>query len=454
MSAKKSYNRFFIIFQEEDKGYGVGPDRPPTGYAKVETKSEKSKVTVYVQNLKPFESGECLYKCYLISHQDDKDSTVYLGIMNIDDLGRGESSWESGAENAFDSKTSIDKFNGAAIVVEREGIEKVIAPLAGYMSKDKFNWRSIIPVIKKVQKEEIVQADIYDEALNVELSEEAKKFEEYEESINEIAEKNEYAESINEIAEKDEYEEIDVVSKEPENGMEGIETSGIPEDIDSETEELHDEMKGNAASAILENVVQEPEKMQIPKETEFKIEEPFFYEQPVSRPVAGVDDEIRNKNKEHKYSYSGCMGYNKYDYRFAMRKMLEDILVQYEKIEKHKDLKECMVWKVDMEKCKKDGHKLTMYPCYDLLFYPMMYNPYFDHFKYIRKHGHYLFGIKCDKDKKVLAILFAIPGKNKPCEQPFGGKSGFTKWVSWGGKEDGYWIMMYDPMTGLILTQK
>lgn len=427
MSAKKSYNRFFIIFQEEDKGYGVGPDRPPTGYAKVETKNEKTKVTVYVQNLKPFESGECLYKCYLISHHDDKDSTVYLGIMNIDDLGRGESSWESGAENAFDSKTSIDKFNGAAIVVESEGIEKVIAPLAGYMSKDKFNWRSIIPVAKKVQKEEIVQVDVYNEAQNIELSEEAKKFEEYEQSINEIAA-------------KDEYEEIDADSKELNSGMEGIETSGIPEDIDSEAERVQ--------------IYQQVEEEEIPKETELKVEEPFFYEQPVSRPVAEVDDEIRNKNKEHKYSYSGCMGHNKYDYRLAMTKTLEDILVEYEKIEKHKDLKECMVWKVDMEKCKKDGHKLAMYPCYDLLFYPMMYNPYFDHFKYIRKHGHYLFGIKCDKDKKVLAILFAIPGKNKPCEQPFGGKSGFTKWVSWGGKEDGYWIMMYDPMTGLILSQK
>jgi len=427
LSAKKSYNRFFIIFQEEDKGYGVGPDRPPTGYAKVETKNEKTKVTVYVQNLKPFESGECLYKCYLISHHDDKDSTVYLGIMNIDDLGRGESSWESGAENAFDSKTSIDKFNGAAIVVESEGIEKVIAPLAGYMSKDKFNWRSIIPVAKKVQKEEIVQVDVYNEAQNIELSEEAKKFEEYEQSINEIAA-------------KDEYEEIDADSKELNSGMEGIETSGIPEDIDSEAERVQ--------------IYQQVEEEEIPKETELKVEEPFFYEQPVSRPVAEVDDEIRNKNKEHKYSYSGCMGHNKYDYRLAMTKTLEDILVEYEKIEKHKDLKECMVWKVDMEKCKKDGHKLAMYPCYDLLFYPMMYNPYFDHFKYIRKHGHYLFGIKCDKDKKVLAILFAIPGKNKPCEQPFGGKSGFTKWVSWGGKEDGYWIMMYDPMTGLILSQK
>jgi hypothetical protein len=94
LSSKKSYNRFFIIFQEEDKGYGMGPDRPPTGYAKVETKNDKSKVTVYVQNLKQFESGECLYRCYLISHQDDKDCTVYLGLMNIDDLGRGECSWE------------------------------------------------------------------------------------------------------------------------------------------------------------------------------------------------------------------------------------------------------------------------------------------------------------------------------------------------------------------------
>lgn len=424
MSAKKSYNRFFIIFQEEDRGYGISPDRPPTGYAKVETKNEKSKVTVYAQNLKPFESGECLYKCYLISHQDEKDSTIYLGMMNIDDLGRGESSFESGSENAFDSKTSIDKFNGAAIVVDREGIDKVIAPLAGYMSKEKFNWRNIIPVAKKLPKEGTVQAETDIEVQNIVPTEEAKKFKEYEEAIQKFVEKDEDTES-------------DVLQKEEDVVPEVLKNQWVDERKDVELEARERE-----------------ETLKISLESKAEASENGYNKQVLESPVEEFDDEIRGGHKEDKYYNSSCAGHCGQSYRHVMKKMLEDILEDYEKVDRHKDLKDCSIWKVDMEKCRKDGHKIGMYPCYDLIFHPMMYNPGFNHSTYIMKHGHYLFGMKHDKDRKVLAILFGIPGKNILLDQPFGGKTGFAKWVKWGDGDKGYWIMMYDPMTGIILSQK
>lgn len=388
MSAKKSYNRFFIIFQEEDKGYGIGPDRPPTGYVKVETKGDKGKVTVYAQNLKPFEDGECLYKCYLISHQDKKDDVVYLGIMNIDELGRGESSWESGAENAFESKVSVEKFNAAAIVVESKGIDRLVAPLAGYMSKEKFEWRSKMPV--KHQKQE---AEVYVEAPVQQVSEEAKKFEVYERQVEEIASKVEAQKAL-ETAKTDEIEPEDV--RKPD------------EVIEEKTEE-------------------------------------------------DLERKHKQKDKSHPCSEHGGKGPSHYDPRTMLKKFLEDILEDCEELDMSKRIKDCRMWKIDMKKYSKDMHKVYKFPCYDLVFYLMMNNPYCNYNNYIKKHGHYLFGIQYEKDddrqgrRSVRRLVFGIPGVNAPADQPFQGVTGFITWTpSKDNSSEGYWLMAYDPMTGLV----
>lgn len=443
MAAKKSYNRFFIIFQEEDKGYGTGPDRPPTGYVKVETKSDKSKITVYVQNVKPFENGECLYKCFLISHQDEKDSVAYLGIMDIDELGRGESSWESSAENAFDTKTSIDKFNAAAIVAEREGMGVIVAPLAGYMSKEKFEWRSKIPLQKHNEVKETVQ-EVKEEKITCEEPyEEAAKFEEYEKQISEMVSSKDGLRPAKGVKEPV-SEEIDV----SEDRSETKEIK-IPED-ESETDNRD-----------------------INNTDDSKNED---YEEYVDNDFEEEDDEIRNKHKhdnkycehkceEYKYDkkdyknydddYNEYMGYSKYDCRNMMKKLLEDILEEYEEVDMHKELKDCRMWKVDMNKYRKDKNKIYKYPCYDLIFYPMLNNPYCNYYHYIRRHGHYLFGIEYDRKRQagraLRRLVFGIPGSNNIFDQPFQGLTGFTTWIPSSSKStEGYWIMMYDPMTGMV----
>lgn len=477
MAAKKSYNRFFIIFQEEDKGYGTGPDRPPTGYVKVETKSDKSKVTVYVQNLKPFENGECLYKCYLISHQDDKSHVAYLGIMDIDELGRGESSWESGAENAFDSKISIEKYNAAAIVVDREGMNAVVAPLAGYMSKEKFEWRNKLPVSKYKAEEKAYEEKVAAE----EPVEEAVKFEEYEKQISEMINTGEKAE---EPASAETQKEAAGRSEEGENTEQIAEVTQAEQRIESNetTEQLREEVE----AAVEPEQVEVEKKAEVPVDS--RVEEPVISEDRADEnideekvsPMEGKEEEIRGKHKDDKecckhkkveskckkydkkyeyedYNnfYSGCMGYSKHDCRKMMCKVLEDILEDCEEAYVHKDLKDCKMWKIDMDKYKKDADKIYMYPCYDLIYYPMLNIPYCNYYNYIRKSGHYLFGIKYDNSRQarraLRRIVFGIPGGNTPLDQPFQGLTGFTTWIP---SEDrnvkGYWIMMYDPMTGLI----
>jgi hypothetical protein len=52
VAAKRSYSRYFIISQEDEKGYSTDSNKFPTGYAKVERKNDKCRVSYYVQNLK------------------------------------------------------------------------------------------------------------------------------------------------------------------------------------------------------------------------------------------------------------------------------------------------------------------------------------------------------------------------------------------------------------------
>lgn len=421
MSAKKSYNRFFIILQEEDKGFGVGPDRPPTGYVKVETKNDKSKVTVYAQNLKPYETGEYLYRCYLISHQDGKDSTAYLGIMNIDESGRGESSWESAAEDAFETKVPVEKFNAAAIVADQEGNDAVIAPLAGYMSKEKFEWRSGIIKGGHITPD----VETADEEVTKEEQKEAAKFEEYEKQVADAVRERE----VNNIEIED---EADVQ----------------PAQNIIEAEKPEEELRGKHKHKEKHEECEHHEEKEKHEECEHH-EEKEEHEECEHTEVQEHHEECEH-HEEHEYNKHYYEEYCMMSTRRMMGKMFEDMLMDYDEMEKHKDLKDCRLWKVDMDKCRRDGYMVQMYPCYDLIFYPMIYNPSVNYFKYIAKRGHYLFGIRYGKKKEVMEIIFAIPGKNKPADQPFGGRTGFVRWIPWGRDENGYWVMIYDPVTGII----
>ena len=51
MAHSKLY-RNFIILQEDERGYSSSDDKALSGYAKVEAKGDKCKVSFYAQNLK------------------------------------------------------------------------------------------------------------------------------------------------------------------------------------------------------------------------------------------------------------------------------------------------------------------------------------------------------------------------------------------------------------------
>lgn len=44
LANKKSYSRYFIILQEDEKGHSISPEKQSSGYAKIEMKNDKCKV--------------------------------------------------------------------------------------------------------------------------------------------------------------------------------------------------------------------------------------------------------------------------------------------------------------------------------------------------------------------------------------------------------------------------
>ena len=131
MTTKKSYSRYFIILQEEEKGYSLASDKLPSGYAKIEIKNDKCKISYYVQNLKKELEP---YHMILICSKKDVKKIIKLGNLNIDDNGRTEINMEFDSEDIDGSKISIEKVVGASIVKISEN--NLIPVMQGFITTE------------------------------------------------------------------------------------------------------------------------------------------------------------------------------------------------------------------------------------------------------------------------------------------------------------------------------
>lgn len=204
MSQKKKYSRYFIILQEDEKGYGLASDKAPTGYAKLEVKNNKCKVSFYVQNLKKEMKP---YYILLICNKKDNKKLVKLGELNIDNTGRAEISKEFVPENIASSGISADKVSGAAVV--RSVDTNIISVLNGFSVTDiPRDWKKY-DLIDNVEKRDNKEKQKSEE--NNTVNKENKSFDEYEEKIEKIKASDLKDNSIKKEAEKVEQKENDLL---------------------------------------------------------------------------------------------------------------------------------------------------------------------------------------------------------------------------------------------------
>lgn len=406
MSQKKNYSRYFIILQEDEKGYGLSSDKVPTGYVKLEVKNNKCKISFYVQSLK---SEMKPFSMLLIFNKNNMHKKlIKLGDLNIDDTGKAEFSKDFEADNFAGTNIDIDKISGAAITKLSEG--NIICVMKGFTSTDTLeDWKGYELIDLCKRKEQIEPQ-----------SSEANKFEDYEAKIEKSKEK---AESNN-LEQRKAAEELNKAeSKECEH---------------NEYIEAAEKIK---ASEVIRSEEKAEAEKKIKPEEEIKTEERDSAEEEKGDSNDSdevIKDKIINDEEETlERKTSEKAGKKAFDMFSDLTEDLYEWDDEFEEIAGSR-------WFYVPVRSLEDMYKTMNYNKFTVIYYPMV-----NYYPYIIKNGHYMIGYKYDKAGRIKYIVYAIPGTKAIYDQPFGGKYGFVSWTQ--PKHDkgkngdmGYWLMFYD----------
>ena len=497
MTQKKSYSRYFIILQEDEKGYALASDKLPSGYAKLEIKNDKCKISYYVQNLKK-ESAP--YYMLLICNKKDVKKLLRVGELNIDEHGRAEIFYEYPVENVANLGVGVDKIVGAAIV--RFMNSNIIPVMSGFASTDIPEWRTF-PVIENEMKRQDENIEAKAEEKVEENAEKPKEeqrnvFDEYEQKIEEekvkedVEEKAEVIENIprNETIEDVNEEEIEVEfedgrhkkkskkdcfeinieaeykekkehdkHKENKCNEEHKENKCNEEHKENKCNEEHKENKCNEEhkenkcnEEHKENKCNEEHKENKCNEEhkENKCNEEHKENKCNEEHKENKCNEEHKENKcniEHKENKCNEGHHKKHKDEYpkgSVGAFFMDVSDGFEELAGIcKEIKRCRWYKVPVYS-PEDMASCADYNKYTVAYYPMM-----NYYPYIRKYGHFILGYKCDKESKIKYLVYGVPGTKSRLDQPYGGRSGFVTWVPLvEGEEDddsyGYWLMFYD----------
>jgi len=380
VAQKKNYSRYFIILEEDEKGYSLGVDKSASGYVKLENKNGKCKISYYVQNIKKQSSP---YYMVLICNKKGSKDIIKIGEMNIDEYGRADICYEYPVDNIGNCGINADKISGAAIVKFLDS--NIISVMSGFSTTDIPAWKSFSIIESKERKKE----DIKEEKTNKTI------FDKYEETIEEIKIKD--SNNTN----KDADNKVKSVQEHKEKGKDIKESN--EKDLGSE-----DRKKGKD--------IKESDEKDLGK---------------TKKPIE--KNEYKKRNKQN--TPIGLEG--KY-----FRSLVEDL----DSVDNITDeIKNCIWYKIDA----KDEDDMRNTCNYDK--FMVLYNPMLGYYSYIKKHGHYILGYKCDSSGNMKYLVYGIPGDKTREDQPLKGKSGFVTWIENKENNLGYWLMFYDYKTNNIL---
>ncbi len=472
MAHKKSYSRYFIILQEDEKGFAMSQDKQPSGYTKIEIKNDRCKISYYVQNIKRDKDP---FYMILICNKRDEKKLVNIGILNIDDNGRADVSYEFDVNNIGGTGISAEKIGGAAIV-KKVG-ENIVSPMRGFSSTDTpGDWRTypfsdIVEKREELEKEEIKPEENKNESIMAQTETEDKiinREENKDEGIKKVEKKEKTDEKLKneenikieleisekklntkgEIAslEKDYIRQLEKDKNAIENNIFDVYEKKIEgEKIVTKDDQTlsNEEDKGKEVETLAKTIED------IAKVSEEKIDtgKCETKEEPIERvqadePLDQYSDhieQIRDKKDEHKNYPIGTVG----EFFLSVAEGFEEIELDCPEIKK------CRWYKVPISDMDVMCN-VSNYNKYTIVYYPMI-----NYYPYIKKYGHYSIGYKCDKEGKMKYIVYAIPGTKSKFEQPYGGKSGFVTWVpskfKKGNIEYGYWLMFYDFRNSVVV---
>jgi hypothetical protein len=439
VAPKKNYSRYFIILQEDEKGYALDTGKTPSGYVKLEKKNGKCKISYYVQNLNKKMQP---YYMILVCGKKDVKKIIKVGKINIDDYGRVDICNEYDLNNIANSGYGMDKIIGAAIVKLID--TNIISIMSGFSTSDiPKDWRNY----------SIVNDDRKDENVK---QEQENIFDKYEKTIEKV-EMDDKAEEI-----KDEVIKGDIDNKIRGDKKEVVEVQDeiqdeskeqMEEDVGDEEkvrEELRNELREQLKNEMKEQVrneVREEVKDEIKEEVKKEMEEELNKDDLLEEIKGQKENFRKNKSVELNDNIEKTKKNEMYEQEYSdnyprgvMGDFFRELVCDFDEVDNIvRDIKHCKWYKIPIKNIEA-MYDTSEHDKYALIYYPMLC-----YYSYIQKHAYYNLGYKCDNKGRLKYLIYAIPGSKSKADQPFEGKTGFVTWVSCIGKKDmGYWLMFYD----------
>lgn len=440
MDNRYKYQKSFLIFEEEDNGFGT--EQKPSGHVKIEIRDGKGKLYCQVSNLVE-DSGNVEYRLFLIKADEMIVVPVLVGAFVLK-RNRGELEWNFDSYNVDKTGIAFDRFNVFAVLTnQKDGRgNSVLCPLAAYKN-GKVEWRQKLNsvLIEKTNEEvlNINQKDV--DIINNKSCEKVEinsdKKEENTENSSPV-EKNQSADS----GKENEF----VEAKEPNEEQKGEPvTPNIKEHIDENT--TNSQEKSNAEG-------QEEEKSAKNKENSksyssydgTKLFEMFSEE--------SKDDTNSDPNLKANLNTNclNCIFFNnkstdKLDIKdFGFEEWSKQFDLTFERYSPFSVKRTDYNW----WKVVSPVH-LNNILCKFGIKIPVLFNPLvlMAHYKY----KHLIVGIYKNEKQNKDYIVCGIPGVYWVDEKPFGNA---CRWAQVEGNTTtygafGYWIVYINPKTGKIL---
>ncbi|MBS5986300.1 hypothetical protein [Clostridium sp.] len=418
MAHNKLY-RNFIILQEDEKTHAASGEKALSGYAKIEAKGDKCKISFYAQNLKKEEK----YSILLICYKKDMKQIVDLGVLEISDIGKGEASKEYYVNNIAGLDFSYDKISGAAICKYVGG--ELTYLMYGFMNGENVgdSWKKC-KVLKHIDKnkENIEVKEVK------EVKKEVKKVEEVKCVEPEHKEHHEEKEHKDNHEDKCKDEMKDKCKKDDKDYHEEV-----------KKKEKHDECKEDHHKEEKEEKEEKEDKCEKINYCDQKYTENMGCMGACKKRDAIESEEYRFDEYEAQIVEEKELDPYDFEMRGSLGEFFENIVKDFEEVKnKFKEIKYCKWYKVNI-KSLDDMCNISNYNKYTIAYYPML-----NYYPYIKKYGYFMLGYKCDKKGNLKYIVYGVPGKKDKDEQPYAGKTGFVTWMSGDKDKEGCWLMFYD----------
>lgn len=476
--------RNFIILQEDERGHSTAQDKPLSGYAKVEAKDDKCKISFYAQNLKKDEHKHFMM---IVSAKKDMRQLMNLGEVNITDIGKVDGYKEFSVNNIGGMGLGYDKISGAAIV-KKVG-DKLEFLISGFMSNEmpKDDWKQY-PVVNSVDLGKFTGSTIYSQITSPTAAQAPTQTQGTMQSPTAMQSPGIMAEG-NGVINGTTPEVGNGVYETPYDGMgelplyeDAVPTMGAGSTMNGQGSTMGGQggmttgqvgTMGNQGGMMTGtgNMQNQPiystpgtqggNMYNTTSPRNVEIDNKPLYDSSyttIGRNIGGAKPpiveedtiEVRSEFDEYENKIVDDYSEENFKIRGSVGEFFESLAEDFE-LDRHKnkkkDIKHCKWYKVPVDNLDEMCN-IADYNKYTVIYYPMInYYPYF------KKHKHYCIGYKCNDKGKMKYIVYGIPGKKDKGDQPYGGKTGFVTWMEDETLGDGmgYWLMFYDFRNSVIV---